>query len=277
MMRRARIIRQSEMANVTTPMAKGRVGDEQTKSLGAHSRSIGHLLGGMNVFCGRCGRAGHQNALSHFCPYHQPTVREFMTERAQLAPGERLAKRAVKSVNKLHTKYDALADHIGTVAVGMSRVRVAMFMILKVLLRANPAVIIRFIASGNELCKLMHLLNSNPAKRQNALNYLPADLRPRAVELVDRCGPYRYNLSAHAQSVKMVADQMVVNFKNHLQVQIPKRLLNYVKSELDRPAINDNQSVRLMETSTGGTFARDQAVEIIEALREDRCADFVCF
>ena len=218
--------------------------------------------------CASCGGEGHLTSRSRQCPDHRQGVNEQMIELAQLEEGEWLAHGCVKSALLKYTRHENLVGHIENVAIGFSRVRVAIFMILKVLLRANPDVIVPFLASGNRLCKLLHLMNTNPQKRQRALNYFPIDLRQIARQLVDQCQALRYDLSAHSQAVKLVADQICTNLKNHLQVQIPKRLVNYIQSELDRPTAGSVQ--RLMETSTGGTFAKKQSLEIVKSLPENR-------
>lgn len=220
--------------------------------------------------CRSCGRPGHLTARSRECPYHRAGVREEMVERAQLADDERLARRSVKSALRKYCKYDCLAEQIEHVAIGFNGVRVAFLMIMKVLMRTDIAATVPFMARANELYKLMHILNTNARKREISLNRLPIGLRRVAIALVGVCPTLHYDLSAHSQAVLEVSKQLHVNFKNHLQVQIPKRLINFVQGELDRPAADDIQNVRLMETATGGTFAKKQASEIISALQENR-------
>ena len=228
--------------------------------------------------CPSCGNHGHGSRRSRHCPNHRPSVFEFMVERAQLGPNERLKRRTVKSALNAHTRHVGLREQIERVAIGFTGVRVAFLMILKVLLHANPEAMVPILAEKNRLYQLMHMMNTTPANRISALNRLPPDLHQLANLLIEEAQPYRYDLSAHPQAVKEVSDQLVVNMKNHLQVQIPKRLVNYITSELDRPAADDAESMRLMETSTGGTFAKKQALEIVSALQERRyCFIFYSF
>lgn len=247
------------------------IGDEDLSDCGDDGSDVDAEEGGNpGRRCPSCGNHGHGSRRSQLCPNHRPSVFEFMAERAQLGPNERLKRRTVKSTLNAHTRHGALREQIERVAIGFTGVRVALLMILKVLLRANPEAMVPILAEKNRLYQLMHMMNTAPANRIRALNRLPLDLHPLAILLIEEAQPYRYDLSAHPQAVKEVSDQLAVNIKNHLQVQISKRLVSYITSELDRPAADDAESVRLMETSTGGTFAKKQALEIVSALQERR-------
>ena len=204
-----------------------------------------------------------------------------MVARAQLGANEALSEKTTKTALLKFCKYPELADHIGNVADGFTRVRVAVFMAVKVLLVADPAAVVPFLAEGNELRKLFGLFHTVHAKRHRAILRLPLPIRPIAQRLVQTTQALRFNLDGHSQAVLLAANNMAVDFKNHLQIQLPKRLVGFVQGELDRPhgdrpdgparrTRSAEGARRFMETAAGGTFARKQADSIINSIRANR-------